>query len=497
MASSDESIESNGARHHRRRGVGRHPSYELHRSCDRDTHATIDTLGSISNNNHHSPNNHNGIKSSNNNNNSSTDDDDDDTDFALAPDLAERLVKRTEARVSQVVASSKFVRTNCTLGSIPRFYKEDLVLGELIAFGGFSNVYGIQRFTVDSALTEEPKDNYNGNDNTNGNTNGNTNDNGNINGNINENSNNNNSHNSNHNNNNNNSHNNNNNNNHTKPQEQFVIKHLNPKLAFNPKKLVVGAKDLVMEAHFLSAFDHEHIIRLRGWAAEGIAGFASTGRADGFFLILDRLATTLSKRISRWRGDEASRKSLTKGRQAAKNRLFLVRLGAAINIASAVAYLHERRILFRDLKPANIGFDRENVLKLFDFGLAVEIPHNDDPETTFKLAGNTGTSRYMAVEVIRKDPYNLKADVFSYSILLWEIMALSKPYEGLLGPQVKETVSLFGERPTIPRSWPVAIRRLLRKGWSESISNRPTMEEVLETLTRLSEASSKQGGKFF
>jgi len=465
MASSDESIESNGNRHHPRRGVGRHPSYELHRSCDRDTHATIDTLGSISNNNHHGPNNHNGIKS---NNNSSTDDDDD-TDFALAPDLAERLVIRTEARVSQVVASSKFVRTNCTLGSIPRFHKEDLVLGELIAFGGFSNVYGIQRFTVDSALTEEPEDNYNGNDNTNGNSNNN------------------NSHN----------HSNHNNRNHTKPHEQFVIKHLNPKLAFNPKKLVVGAKDLVMEAHFLSAFDHEHIIRLRGWAAEGIAGFASTGRADGFFLILDRLATTLSKRISRWRGDEASRKSLVKGRQAAKNRLFLVRLGAAINIASAVAYLHERRILFRDLKPANIGFDRENVLKLFDFGLAVEIPHNDDPETTFKLAGNTGTSRYMAVEVIRKDPYNLKADVFSYSILLWEIMALTKPYEGLLGPQVKETVSLFGERPTIHRSWPVAIRKLLRKGWSESISNRPTMEEVLETLTRLSEASSKQGGKLF
>ena len=42
---------------------------------------------------------------------------------------------------------------------------------------------------------------------------------------------------------------------------------MNPKLAFNPKKLVVGAKDLVMEAHFLSAFDHENIIKLRGWSA--------------------------------------------------------------------------------------------------------------------------------------------------------------------------------------------------------------------------------------
>jgi serine/threonine protein kinase len=143
------------------------------------------------------------------------------------------------------------------------------------------------------------------------------------------------------------------------------------------------------------------------------------------------------------------------------------------------------------------GFCSDDVLKIFDFGLAVEIPHHDDPETTFKLAGNTGTSRYMAVEVIRKEPYNLKADVFSYSILLWEIMALSKPYDGLLGHQVKESVSIFGERPAVPRSWPVAIRRLLRRGWSESISNRPSMDEMLVTLSKVYETSTKSGGKFF
>ena len=412
---SNDSLDPSPGRGRRGR-VGRHPSYELQRSCDRDTNVTNmtgDTLGSFS-------------------------DDKDDGDFALAPDLADRLVKRTEARVSQVVSSSKFVKENCTLHEIPRFDRDDLVLGDLIAFGGFSNVYAIDHFNVESELTEGPEG-----------------------------------------------------------KKSYVIKHLNPKLAFNPKKLVVGAKDLVMEAHFLSAFDHENIIKLRGWSAAGISGFSAAGRADGFFLLLDRLSITLSKRISRWREDEKVRKTLTKGRQIAKNQLLMIRLKTAIDIASAVTYLHERRILFRDLKPANIGFDPQNVLKVFDFGLAVEIPHHEDPETTFKLAGNTGTSRYMAVEVIRKDPYNLKADVFSYSILLWEIMALAKPYDGLLGPQVKESVSLFGERPSVPRSWPVAIRRLLRRGWSESISNRPTMKSVLDTLTKVYETSSKSGGKFF
>lgn len=407
MASSDEDLKDVPNSH-------QHPSYELHRTGDRDTHCTGmtgDTGASISER--------------------------EDEEYGLSPDLAERLVKRTEMRVAQVVASSTYVQRYCGLYQLPRFDRRDFDTGDLIAFGGFSNVYEIAVFNVDSELTEEPE--------------------------------------------------------HAK--KLYVVKHLNPKLAFNPKKLVVGAKDLVMEAHFLSALDHENIIKLRGWSAAGIGGFAATGRADGFFLILDRLEFTLAKRISHWREEAKVRKGLMKGRSTMKNQLFQVRLKAAIDVGSAVKYLHERRILFRDLKPANVGFDADGTLKLFDFGLAVEIPYHEDPDTTFKLAGNTGTSRYMAVEVIRKEPYNLRADVFSYSILLWEIMALCKPYDGLLGHQVKECVSVFGERPSVPRSWPVAIRRLLRRGWSESISNRPSMEEVHKNLLKVLEASSK-GGKF-
>jgi serine/threonine protein kinase len=402
MASSDDSVQL----------VSRnHPSYELQRSCEKDTQGT-GTTGSLSGN--------------------------EDADYGLSQDLADRLVKRTEMRVAQVVASSSYVQRYCGLYQLPRFDREDFELGDLIAFGGFSNVYEVTHFKVDSELTEEPE--------------------------------------------------------HEK--KRYVVKHLNPKLAFNPKKLVVGAKDLVMEAHFLSALDHENIIRLRGWSAAGIAGFAATGRADGFFLILDRLDMTLAKRISIWREEAKKGKGLLKGRHSNKNQLLAERLQAAIDVSSAVKYLHERRILFRDLKPANVGFDAGGTLKVFDFGLAVEIPFHAEPETTFKLAGNTGTSRYMAVEVIRKEPYNLKADVFSYSILLWEIMALCKPYDGLLGHQVKESVSVFGERPSVPRSWPVALRRLLRRGWSESICNRPTMEEVHKILVKVHEASAKSSGKF-
>ena len=100
----------------------RHPSYELQRSYEKDTHCTGDT-GSLSDNQ--------------------------DADYGLSQDLADRLVKRTEMRVAQVVASSSYVQRYCGLYQLPRFDREDFELGELIAFGGFSNVYAVQKFNVD------------------------------------------------------------------------------------------------------------------------------------------------------------------------------------------------------------------------------------------------------------------------------------------------------------------------------------------------------------
>lgn len=359
-----------------------------------------------------------------------------DVEYELPPDVAERLVLRTEMRVAQVLAQSEFVQNNCKLYDLPRFERDEMEIGEMIAYGGFSNVHEIVSFKVETPLAA--------------------------------------------------------------PNKRYVLKNLNPKLAFNPKKLVVGAKDLVMEAHFLSSLQHENIIQLRGWSSAGVAGFSETGRADGFFLVFDRLEETLSRRITTWRERSKDNKkgTLMKNRASLRVQLFVERLQCAIDIASAVEYLHSKRVIYRDLKPANIGFDGEGVVKVFDFGLAVELPEGSEPNATFNLAGNTGTSRYMAVEVIRKHPYNCKVDVFSFSILLWELMALCKPYEGLVGQQVKECVSVFGERPAIPRTWPTNLRRILRRGWSENLLERPFIPEVKDVLQKLQEATAKPANFF-
>lgn len=376
------------------------------------------------------------------------DDDNSDDYYELPSNVADELCKRTEALVSRAISHSKLLDTS-HLQELPRFNRSELDIGCMIGQGGFSDVREIVSFKSleDNALK----------------TKGNNSD---------------------------------------DKKRRYIVKNLNPRLALYPIKLQIGAKDLVMEAHFLSSLNHKNIIQLRGWSSAGVAAFSEMGRADALFLVYDRLQETLCERIRSWRDRSRqirrSSSFLSKKRQIAvqqKHDLFIERLQVAIQVAEAVEYLHSKRVIYRDLKPANIGFDDEGTVKLFDFGLAVEVPEKPYADATFNLSGNTGTSRYMAVEVILKEFYNFKADVFSFSVLLCEVMSLCKPFDGLDGDQVKEWVAVFGERPHIPRSLPNALRQVIKQGWAEFSRQRPTISQVRKTLERVYEASISKSNK--
>ena len=155
----------------------------------------------------------------------------------------------------------------------------------------------------------------------------------------------------------------------------------------------------------------------------------------------------------------------------------------------------------------NVGFDRFGETKIFDFGLALELPSSssqDDSssassssqEETFEL-GNAGTARYLAPEVIKKQPYNAKADIFSFSVVLWEMLALSKPFADLDADEVKEFVSQLGHRPTIPRTWPSVLRNLLRRGWHKSMHQRPSAQEYQTKLAEIMAMTPCKSGALF
>ena len=137
-------------------------------------------------------------------------------------------------------------------------------------------------------------------------------------------------------------------------------------------------------------------------------------------------------------------------------------------------------------------------IKLFDFGLARGF-HTFPEKGTSPLWNYTaavGSPRYMAPEVALGQPYNELCDVYSFSLLLWELLALQKPFQHLSPPSMRECVwesatssssSLFyGNAPERPRihwsTWPIVIQDLLERCWSACLKERPNMNTVSLTL---------------
>eukprot|EP00804_Cyclotella_cryptica_P031212 CCRYP_020320-RB/>CCRYP_020320-RB protein AED:0.34 eAED:0.34 QI:0/0/0/1/1/0.5/2/0/228 len=168
-----------------------------------------------------------------------------------------------------------------------------------------------------------------------------------------------------------------------------------------------------------------------------------------------------------------------------RNENLAIRVKVAFDIAAALKYLHEKRIIYRDLKPENLGFDVRGDIKLFDLGLVKELhPDAQDRNGNYKLS-MAGTPRYMSPECGMYRHYNLSADVYSFSMLLWEIIALEKPLQGFSFSQLKKEVFQEGFRPPLKTIWHKGLRTLIAAGWSQNPNKRPQMDEVYEKLKQI------------
>jgi len=265
----------------------------------------------------------------------------------------------------------------------------------------------------------------------------------------------------------------------TSRRPRYVMKRVSDEFKNENKDTYVkGCIDLALEAKYLSSLSHPSILDVRGVAACGPF-------SGGYFIIIDRLDETLPKRLNNWMTVDRQTKGVTglfTGGRSKVNDLLVKRLLVAFDIASALAYLHELRVVYRDLKPGNIGFDKNGKVKLFDFGLAKEL--NEDERTKdglYRMTGFTGSVRYMSPEVGTGKPYNEKADVYSFSILLWYFMALEPPF-GLYTPRMIRERVPKGNRPVLMDAWPEGVKKLLNVCWSGKIKSRPSFETVMKLL---------------
>eukprot|EP00934_Nitzschia_sp_Nitz4_P005147 Nitzschia sp. Nitz4//scaffold52_size167869//72548//73822//NITZ4_002276-RA/size167869-processed-gene-0.163-mRNA-1//-1//CDS//3329554035//5137//frame0 len=259
-----------------------------------------------------------------------------------------------------------------------------------------------------------------------------------------------------------------------KDGRRYACKHLKKELMDKTDGFKLAISEMASEAHMMASFDHPNILRIRGWSRNGIASLED-GYHNSFFLLFDVLDETLETRIERWRLHEIA--------GVRDPSLYLQKIHTMTEIASAIEYLHSRGVIFRDLKPNNIGFINNRV-QLFDFGLSRELP-SLDTTIPFEMSGKVGTLRYMANEVAMHQPYNLSADVFSFAVVCYEMLSLQKPYDGWTRDMHTTLVCGRGMRPDTVNCLcpiPLEMRILLDHCWHADPASRPSISQVLVQL---------------
>uniref|UniRef100_G1MUE3 receptor protein-tyrosine kinase n=1 Tax=Meleagris gallopavo TaxID=9103 RepID=G1MUE3_MELGA len=219
-------------------------------------------------------------------------------------------------------------------------------------------------------------------------------------------------------------------------------------------------RDFLSEASIMGQFDHPNIIRLEGVVTKSrpvmiITEFMENGALDSFLRQNDGQFTVIQL------------------------------VGMLRGIAAGMKYLAEMNYVHRDLAARNILVNSNLVCKVSDFGLSRYLQDDtSDPTYTSSLGGKIPV-RWTAPEAIAYRKFTSASDVWSYGIVMWEVMSFGeRPYWDMSNQDVINAIEQDYRLPP-PMDCPAALHQLMLDCWQKDRNTRPRFAEIVNTLDKM------------
>ncbi|XP_023700027.1 ephrin type-B receptor 3-like isoform X2 [Paramormyrops kingsleyae] len=219
-------------------------------------------------------------------------------------------------------------------------------------------------------------------------------------------------------------------------------------------------RDFLSEASIMGQFDHPNIIRLEGVVTKSrpvmiVTEFMENGALDSFLRMNDGQFTVIQL------------------------------VGMLRGIAAGMKYLSDMNYVHRDLAARNILVNSNLVCKVSDFGLSRFLEDNTtDPTYTSSLGGKIPI-RWTAPEAISYRKFTSASDVWSYGIVMWEVMSYGeRPYWDMSNQDVINAVEQDYRLPP-PMDCPTALHQLMLDCWVKERNLRPKFSQIVNTLDKL------------